>query len=273
MKGGVGKTTLTVNIAATLAKSHGKKVLVIDLDPQTNATVSLITQQEWEDRNYVAKQTLFHMFLDVIRGTNNFDINKAILKGVAEIPQLDLLPSSMELVEIQDSLPTAGNNSYISHVDILGSYISDVKDHYDYILIDCPPNLGGITLNGINISDYYVIPTIPDILSRIGINLILTRIEKFQQQKVNCHINLAGIIFSKVNNRANLHKSTIIELRQGKLKKHIFHQILPDRISIAEAPMDSKPYITSPSARRKNDYYDTQTLISLVTEEFIEKIN
>lgn len=273
LKGGVGKTTLTVNIAATLAKSHGKKVLVIDLDPQTNATVSLITQQEWKERHDVAKQTLYHMFNDVLEDTNDFDIDEAIIKGVGGITQLDLLPSSMQLVEIQDLLPAMGNKSFISHVDVLGNHIDAVKKQYDYILIDCPPNLGAITLNGINISDCYIIPTVPDILSRIGIDLILSRIENFQQKKPKCHIKHAGIIFSKVNNRSNLHKTTMMELREGKLKSHIFEHVLPERISIAEAPIDSKPYITSPNARKKKDWHDIKTLISLVTEEFIYKIN
>ncbi|MGF1765760.1 ParA family protein, partial [Aliivibrio kagoshimensis] len=161
LKGGVGKTTTAVNMASILAKKHYKKVLLIDLDPQTNATVSLIKQTEWQEI-HDDKQTLFHLFEDMLRSTSNFDINKAIVKDVSNIKNLDLLPSSLEFVNIQDEIPEISNKEYVSHVDVLGNTIAHIKDDYDYIIIDCPPNLGAITLNGINISDHYIVPTIPD---------------------------------------------------------------------------------------------------------------
>jgi chromosome partitioning protein len=105
LKGGVGKTTLTVNIASILAKVHSKKVLVVDLDPQTNATVSLISQTEWEKVN-LRKQTLYHLFNDKINSGSDFDLGKAIIKNVANIQNLNLLPSSLNLVEIQDRINT-----------------------------------------------------------------------------------------------------------------------------------------------------------------------
>ncbi|TOE32640.1 chromosome partitioning protein, partial [Vibrio parahaemolyticus] len=85
-----------------------------------------------------------------------------------------------------------------------------------------PPNLGAITLNGINISDCYVVPTVPDILSKIGISLILNRIDSFKRRKRSCNIELAGVIFTKVDYRTNLHKSTMRELRSGELSEDVF---------------------------------------------------
>ncbi len=271
LKGGVGKTTITVNIAANLVREHKKKVLVIDLDPQTNATVSLISQLDWEKINNIKKQTLYYLFKDKLEGTTTFDINKAIVKNVGGIKNLDLLPSSLDLVEIQDIIPDIGTKAFINHIDVLGTEIEEVRDNYDYILIDCPPNLGAITLNGIVISDYYIIPTTPDILSKIGISLITKRINKFTAIKKTCKIELAGIIFTKVDRRTNLHAATKMELRDAAypLSAHIFDNELPQRISIAEAPVDNCPHLTSATARQKNDWDETQELINNIVDEFL----
>ncbi|GFM53532.1 chromosome partitioning protein ParA [Pseudomonas cichorii] len=270
LKGGVGKTTTTVNIAATLA-TDGYKVLVIDLDPQTNATVSLIDQEDWQDR-HDRGQTLYHMFNDMLKGESQFNIDDAILNGVGDIEGLDLLPSSIHLVEIQDDIPDMDNKAYVSHVDVLGNIIENIKENYDFILIDCPPNLGAITLNGISISDYYIVPTVPDILSKIGISLILNRINSFKKRKHSCKIDLAGIIFTKVDYRTNLHKSTMTELRSGIYNEVVFKNDFPQRISVAEAPVDSRPFITSATAKRKSDFHDTKGIITTLTDEFLERV-
>lgn len=273
LKGGVGKTTITVNIASILANNHKKKVLVIDLDPQTNATVSLITQEQWKKINEEEKQTLFHLFKDKLEGTSDFDISKAVIKDVAGIKGLDLLPSSMNLVEIQDIIPDIGTKTFVNHIEVLENELAPIKDNYDYILIDCPPNLGAITLNGIIISNHYVIPTTPDILSKIGISLITSRINNFKAVKKTCLIELAGIIFTKVDYRTNLHASTIAELRSPTyfLSKHIFKNEMPQRISIAEAPMDNRPHATSSTAKAKRDWNEVQTIIKQIVDEFITK--
>ncbi|EMA7649135.1 ParA family protein [Yersinia enterocolitica] len=268
LKGGVGKTTTSVNISAVLAKK-GYKVLVIDLDPQTNATVSLVDQNKWQEV-HDAGQTLYHLFNDRLNGTNDFDIDTAILKNVGGVKGLDLLPSSIHFVEIQDNIPDMDTKAYVSHVDVLGNTIEPIKEEYDYIIIDCPPNLGAITLNGISISDFYIVPTVPDILSKIGISLILNRIDNFVSKKTACKIVLGGIIFTKVDYRTNLHKSTMQELRSGKLSNSVFDNEFPQRISVAEAPTDSRPFITSAIAQKKQDFYETKAIIEAITNEFIE---
>ena len=270
LKGGVGKTTVAVNVAATLADS-GKSVLLVDLDPQTNATVSVISQEQWQERQE-AGQTLYNLFDDSLNGSSNFKITESVLRGVGDVPKLDLLPSSLNLVEIQDQIPHMDNRAYISHVDVVGNAILEIVKNYDYVMIDCPPNLGAITLNGINISDYYVIPTVPDILSRIGIDLILNRIKNFKNKKKSCGISLGGIVFTKIDNRTNLHKSTMQQLRSGQLRAHVFAAELPQRISIAEAPIDSMPFLTSPTAKQKSDWGATMRLIQAVTSEFVNRV-
>jgi chromosome partitioning protein len=271
LKGGVGKTTLTVNIASILARVHNKRVLVIDLDPQTNATVSLISQTEWQQINDIGKQTLFHLFSDKLNGTNDFDINRAIITSVSGISNLDLIPSSLNLVEIQDRITDINSKAFVSHIDVLKSELSVVVSNYDYVLIDCPPNLGAITLNGIIMSDYYIIPTTPDILSKIGISLITNRIDSFQRIRRDCTIQLAGIIFTKVDDRTNLHASTKFEMRDTTypLSGFVFDNEVPQRISIAEAPIDNMPHIASATAKAKQDWRATQNLLREVVNEFL----
>ena len=274
LKGGVGKTTTAVNIAATIASRHNKRVLLIDLDPQTNATVCLIEQNTWEERR-AANQTIFNLFEDLLEGKRNFDINQAIMKNVGGVHNLDLLPSSLYLVEIQDNIPDIGNKAFVSHIDVLGNAIEPIKNQYDYIIIDCPPNLGAITLNGINISHKYIIPTIPDILSKIGISLIQNRINNFRNKKSTCHIQLSGIIFTKVDYTTNLHNSTMTELRMNSsTSNYVFKAEFPQRIAVAEAPMDSRPFITSPTAKKKGkaQWLEVQGLIDAMTNEFIARV-
>ena len=161
LKGGVGKTQMTVALGEFLTIQHDKKVLLIDLDPQTNATVSLIDQKLWRTKDQNG-ETLLQLFKDKLEKTSLFNIKQAIVKKVSNvgggIKNLDLLPSSLGLIDIQDSLPliSAGRFYVSSPVTILREAIAPVLDHYNFVLIDCPPNLGIITLNGIYISDYYL---------------------------------------------------------------------------------------------------------------------
>jgi len=272
LKGGVGKTTTAVNIASILAETHEMRVLVIDLDPQTNATISLIDQKRWYHIDQVEKQTIFYMFNDLLENKAIFDINRAIIRDVSGIPGLDLLPSSLGLVEIQDYIPDIGQKAYINHVDVLADRMAPIlkSDIYDYIIIDCPPNLGAITLNGILISDYYMIPTIPDILSKIGISLVTNRIHSFKERKKACKIELAGIVFTKVDYRTNLHKATMEELRRSDLSSYVFDSEIPQRISISEAPSDNVPFIVAPSVKIKSDFKETSKLLRAITNEFID---
>jgi chromosome partitioning protein len=271
LKGGVGKTTVAVNVAALLVRNHRKRVLVIDLDPQTNATISLISQQAWQQR-HLAGQTLFHLFQDRLTGGSGFNIQSAVLPNVGGLNGLSLLPSSLELVEIQDDIPDMDTKAFVSHVDVVGNEIASIKSNYDYIILDCPPNLGAITLNGISISDYYIVPMIPDILSKIGISLIRNRIDRFKLLKRTCGIALAGIVFTKIDYRTNLHNSTMAEIRSDpKWAGSVFDAEVPQRISISEAPTDSMPFVTSPTARKKPDWSETLALLSTLTDQVVSR--
>ena len=244
LKGGVGKTSTTVALAEFLASEHGQKVLIIDLDPQTNATVALIGEKEWEKKR-VKKETLYQLFKDKIDKTKLFDINKAIARGVSNVKyvrSIDLLPSSIELVDIQDTLPLISSGQFHSSspTTILKDALGSVLDNYDIVLIDCPPNLGIITLNGIRISDYYLIPTVPDILSTYGIPQIVNRIEEFAEV-AGVGIKPMGIIISMIRGASNLHYTTV-NLLKKKAKAGDYPRILNTQIPLTVKAAEAADY-------------------------------
>lgn len=247
LKGGVGKTQMTIALAEFLSIEHKKKVLLIDIDPQTNATVSLMDESAWLTKDQ-GGETLLQLFKDKLEKTSKFDIKRAIVKKVSNIAggigTLDLLPSSLGLIDIQDSLPLipAGRFYFTSPVTILKEAISPVLNDYDFVLVDCPPNLGIITLNGIFISDYYLIPCIPDILSTYGIPQILSRVDNFKRE-TKIGISPLGIVISMYRAQSKLHKSIIPELKNraslppsnSKWVPRIFNTIIPLNVKTAES--------------------------------------
>jgi len=208
LKGGVAKTTLTVQVAECLCSEFGKKVLVVDLDPQTNATITLISEEKWEELDE-QKQTLFHLFNDKLEKTSFFSINKAMQKGVSNLhlPYLSLLASSIRFIDIQDRISDiAPRTGYaIVPMEVLKTAIHRELENYHYVLIDCPPNLGFITRNGIEISDYFLIPTIPDTLSTYGIPQIVKTIQGFTIERP-LKIKCLGLVITKYSSTSEAHK-------------------------------------------------------------------
>lgn len=190
LKGGVAKTTTTVALAETLASQFGKRVLVIDLDPQTNATTILIGEKRWKEINEKG-WTLATLFKDALDLQNkSFDLSEALQKGVSDVQgaqKVDLLPSSLDLIDVQDKLASAPTGQFysVTPIDLLRLAVKPILDDYDIVLVDCPPNLGIITLNGLRISEGYIIPTVPDVLSTYGIPQIVTRVGNFADNLVD----------------------------------------------------------------------------------------
>jgi len=224
LKGGVGKTTTAVAVAEILAHELKQRVLLIDLDPQTNATVNLITEEAWDELDREGR-TIAQLFSDKINHhlPPRFDIERSIVRGVSTINggirSLDLLPSSIRLIDLQDLIPTiamAGNYT-VNPRDILRIALQPVIDRYDYVIIDCPPSLGTVTKNGLNISGGYVIPTIPDIVSTWGIYQIVEKVRQFAEE-VNQPIEPLGIVATKVQGN-NLHQRVMTDLSHRRLGK------------------------------------------------------
>lgn len=239
LKGGVGKTTTTVGLAEILSKEYNKRVLVIDLDAQTNATTMLIGENKWLEVNN-KKQTIAQLFYEGLNpySAKIFDINKAIIREVSnvnEVKNVDLLPSSLELIDIQEEIVKAPSGSLgaIRSIDILHRAVANVKGNYDYILVDCPPNLSVVTRNGLRMADGYIIPTIPDILSTFGIPQIVSRVKTFGDE-IEKEIRPLGIVIAKYRKQSGVHKRVLKDLgneKDCKLFKTIFKEC--DRISDA----------------------------------------
>jgi len=248
LKGGVGKTTVAVAVAELLAQEERKHVLLIDLDPQTNATVTLISEEKWADMDRDG-QTIAQLFADKLNPNESpkFDIMKSIARSVSTIndgiARLDLLPSSIRLIDIQDRIPMiALNGNYTSNpIDILKIALQPVLDRYDYIIIDCPPSLGTVTKNGLRISTGYIIPTIPDIVSTWGIYQIVDNVNRFSKD-MDRSLPALGIVATKVQNNS-LHKRIIDDLRAQRLGRFaeqdgleqppFFENIIPQTVSVS----------------------------------------
>lgn len=193
LKGGVGKTTTAVALAEAFASEEGKRVLVIDLDPQTNATVMLIGEDRWKKVND-KDLTLARLFKDGLEPEEKrFQVHEALQKDVGRTRppysnvsrgKVDLLPSSLDLIDVQDRLASIPPGKFYANqpIDLLRRAVQSILPDYEVVLIDCPPNLGIITLNGLRISTGYIIPTIPDIFSTYGIPQIISRVSAFSDE-------------------------------------------------------------------------------------------
>ena len=240
LKGGVGKSTTTVAVALIMSGILGKKVLVIDLDPQTNATAMLIGDRRWLKLND-EHRTLGQLFSDALTPTGSeklFQLDAALQRRVGRVEEartIDLLPSSLDLIRLQDSLVTMPSGPFHSSVPtiVLERAVRDLINQYDYVLIDCPPNLGLITLNGLRIADGYIIPTIPDILSTYGIDQIVGRVAEFAED-IATPIPPLGIVLTKVRAQSTIHFNTARNLRRDS-KIPVFETEIPEANALAAA--------------------------------------
>lgn len=198
------------------------------------------------DRN---GQTIAQLFEDRINPHNQpkFDIEKAITRSVSTIndgiARLDLLPSSIQLIDLQDRIPmiALSGNFTTNPLEILRVALLPIIDRYDYIIIDCPPSLGTVTKNGLRISTGYVIPTIPDIVSTWGIYQIVDNVDRFAKD-LGREIPALGIVATKVQSN-NLHDRVISDLQarrlgrfgepNGQSQPQLFKNKIPQTVAVA----------------------------------------
>jgi chromosome partitioning protein len=284
-KGGVGKTTLTVNLAADLARYHEKKVLLVDTDPQTNATSYVMNPEKRYDPQCRHKNlTLARVFKECGKRNKSYkDIRHLIVESVVEkdgkkvLPNLDLLPSDPLLIRAERWL-TETNNPYA----ILKRELDSLRDDYDYVLLDCAPNLYALTKNAIVVSDYYIIPTIPDYLSNIGLNILVKEIQDFSEDMKELKpksIKLKGVIFSKFKTVSTRYQQGWIDDLSGRLAKEgipnvgippgqvkPFETIIRDLLPASEAADFSLPLcVFDPTSSSAQDFRD-------LTKEFVDRI-
>lgn len=238
-KGGVGKTTTTASVGSILS-SKGYKVLLIDLDPQANLTVSLL-KQEPEDNVYYA-----------------LTAKAESLPIVGLTDYLSIVPSSLQLATAEMELTAA-----ISRERILAGLLSPIKDDYDFILIDCPPSLGLLTLNAFTASTEIIIPLVAEVLPFKG----LTMINRFTQQvkrSLNPDTYILGILLTRWE-LTNLSKQ-IEEGLRDELGDKVFKTKIRKNVTIAEAPLESKNILEyAPKSNGASDYlaFTDELLIKL----------
>ncbi|MFX1479363.1 MAG: ParA family protein [Promethearchaeota archaeon] len=232
LKGGVGKTTCCANIAGELAREN-RKVLVIDADPQANISTLLMSVTRYEnkfDSNLTTedayKDTIYQIFLDAMEESEinkKFKFEEAIVKSVVRkdvqgretqpLTHLDLLPATHHLMELEQKIV----NYVRSRFAILERSIKQIKEIYDFVLIDCPPNIYTTTHNSLYASDYYIIPTIPDYLSTSGFPLLINSLNKtidIKKEEKNVSVKLAGILVNLRDKRINVHKDGLIRIQR-----------------------------------------------------------
>jgi chromosome partitioning protein len=248
MKGGVGKTTLTVNLATCLAKNYGKKVLVLDLDTQISATLSLMSPIDFAKRR---KQRLTFRYLidEVINPDPNSNVNiqDIIQTQVCNLPELHLLPGDIDLYDefvvsemLHRQTVALGEQDFETVWNrfervLINNVLKSVRDEYDFILLDCAPGYNLLTRSALAASDFYLLPAKPEPLSVVGIQLLERRIGQLKdshEHEAKINIKMLGIVFSMCNTN----------LLTGRYYKQVMHRVVEDfgveQICKAQIPID-----------------------------------
>jgi chromosome partitioning protein len=273
LKGGVAKTTTTVALAETLAARFGKRILVIDLDPQTNATTMLIGETRWKEINERG-WTLATLFKDALNPQDkSFNLSKTLQRGVSDVQgaeKVDLLPSSLDLIDVQDQLASASTGQFysVTPIDLLRLAVKSKLDDYDIVLIDCPPNLGIITLNGLRVSEGYIIPTVPDVLSTYGIPQIIKRVRNFSHEIAE-DIEPLGIVITKYQENSTIHVNVSNNLRNEE-DPPVFDTVIRQANQIAAAAEFQRGRRT---LKQKYGYGDLAERYVDLAKEFLEKLD
>jgi chromosome partitioning protein len=221
-KGGVGKTTTAAALAEGLSE-HKKRVLLIDWDPQASLTVSMGIDPD------KLKLTGYEVMTSFIRNNGRYSLKDAIVK--THNPNIVMVPANVELSQAQLDLVNAFTRELI-----LKDMLKAVRDEYDYVLIDCLPSLGLLTINALSASDLVLVPLQADFLAMKGLAMLLNTIMRVQE-RINPSLEIMGILFTMTNPRT-LHSREVIEVTKRAFgdKIRVFDTTIPISVRFKEAP-------------------------------------
>lgn len=220
-KGGVGKTTTAINLAACLA-NDGKKTLLIDLDPQGNATSGLgYVKNDQERTSY-----------DVVIG--ECTVYDAIIH--TKYKKLDLIPSNVDLAGAEVELADADTKQFLLKVQI-----RTLKEEYDYIIIDCPPSLGLLTVNALTAADTALVPIQCEYFALEGLSQLIQTVDMIREA-LNPDLKIEGIVFTMFDIRTRLANDVVNNVRDN-LQLHVYKTAIPRNVRLAEAPSYGMPII------------------------------
>ena len=242
-KGGVGKTTSCVNLAAYIA-SAGKKVLLLDIDPQGNACSSLGVEVEKEQNS----------IYEVLLGEINIKeaIYPSVLKG------LDVIPSTVDLSEAEVELVYMDNRE-----KILKEALIQIKDKYDYIFIDCPPSLGLLTVNALTATDTIIIPIQCEYFALVGLGQLMNTV-RLVKKVLNPNIEIEGVLLTMKDTRSNLAAQVSDEIKKYFHTK-VYDTTIPRNVRLAESPSHGKPIILYDNKSKGANAYKN------LADEFLRK--
>ena len=218
-KGGVGKTTTTINLSACLAE-QGQKVLVIDVDPQGNTTSGLGIDK------YNTDNTVYELML------GEASIDDFIYKSVMD--DLDVIPSNVNLAGAEIDLIDIDDREYI-----LKKIVNSLKEKYDFILLDCPPSLSMLTVNAMTAANTVLVPIQCEYYALEGLSQLIRTIN-LVKQKLNPELEIEGVVFTMYDARTNL-SLQVVENVKANLKQTVYKTIIPRNIRLAEAPSHGLP--------------------------------
>ncbi|MCQ2175063.1 MAG: AAA family ATPase [Bacteroidales bacterium] len=221
-KGGVGKTTTAINLAASLAVLE-KKVLVIDADPQANTTSGLNFSPEDGQ-----KRTLYEVMIGQLRAED------ALIQ--TEVANLHMIPSHINLVGAEIEMLDIEDRE-----SVLANALRPIRDNYDFIIIDCAPSLGLITVNCLAAADSVIIPVQPEFFALEGLGKLLQTI-RIVQSRLNTSLTIEGFVVTMFDGRTKVHTQVVNELREH-FKDMVFKTIIQRNIRLSEAPSHGKPII------------------------------